>query len=47
MVGCPNLFSMKDNDKDGLDASANGPSVWHVHMLSVIDTLENYYMVRT
>jgi len=45
MVECPDLFPVKQHGKDGLDTSANGPGVSHVLKLSVMDTLQDYYMV--
>jgi beta-fructofuranosidase len=47
MVECPDLFPVKDNGKDGLDTSVSGPGTWHVLKLSVMDALEEYYMVGT
>ncbi|KAG2569559.1 hypothetical protein PVAP13_7NG428000 [Panicum virgatum] len=45
MVECPDLFAVKQHGKDGLNTSANGPGVSHVLKLSVMDTLQDYYMV--
>ncbi|GJN26126.1 hypothetical protein PR202_gb14030 [Eleusine coracana subsp. coracana] len=45
MVECPDLFPVKVKGKDGLDTSANGFGVKHVLKLSVMDTLQDYYMV--
>ncbi|KAL6651857.1 hypothetical protein ACP70R_010782 [Stipagrostis hirtigluma subsp. patula] len=45
MVECPDLFPVKPRGEDGLDASARGPGVRHVLKLSVMDTLQDYYMV--
>jgi sucrose-6-phosphate hydrolase SacC (GH32 family) len=49
MVECPDLFPVKeegdDGDGQGLDASASGAGVRHVLKLSVMDTLQDYYMV--
>ncbi|TVU16482.1 hypothetical protein EJB05_40050, partial [Eragrostis curvula] len=45
MVECPDLFPVKVKGKDGLDTSANGLGVKHVLKLSVMDTLQDYYMV--
>ena len=49
MVECPDLFPVKeergDDDGEGLDASASGDGVRHVLKLSVMDTLQDYYMV--
>jgi beta-fructofuranosidase len=45
MVECPDLFPVKaKGEGGGLDASANGPGVKHVLKLSVMDTLQDYYM---
>jgi hypothetical protein len=49
MVECPDLFPVKeegdDGDGQGLDASASGAGLRHVLKLSVMDTLQDYYMV--
>ncbi|XP_062185006.1 beta-fructofuranosidase, insoluble isoenzyme 7-like [Phragmites australis] len=45
MVECPDLFPVKEHGNDGLDTSANGPGVRHVLKLSVMDTLQDYYMI--
>ncbi|TVU06326.1 hypothetical protein EJB05_49535, partial [Eragrostis curvula] len=50
MVECPDLFpvSSERGGEDGLDTSAaSGAGVRHVLKLSVMDTLEDYYMVGT
>ncbi|XP_066348189.1 beta-fructofuranosidase, insoluble isoenzyme 7-like [Miscanthus floridulus] len=46
MVECPDLFPVLERgDNAGLDASASGDGVRHVLKLSVMDTLQDYYMV--
>jgi beta-fructofuranosidase len=46
MVECPDLFPVLERGDDaGLDASASGDGVRHVLKLSVMDTLQDYYMV--
>lgn len=48
MVECPDLFPVAERGEDGLDTSANGAGgVRHVLKLSVMDTLQDYYMVGT
>ncbi|KAL6644294.1 hypothetical protein ACP70R_015902 [Stipagrostis hirtigluma subsp. patula] len=47
MVECPDLFPVAEYIGDGLDTSASGPGVRHVLKLSVMSTLEDYYMVGT
>nr|CAB3486073.1 unnamed protein product [Digitaria exilis] len=46
MVECPDLFPVKAHGEEGgLDTSANGAGVSHVLKLSVMNTLQDYYMV--
>uniref|UniRef100_J3MVW1 beta-fructofuranosidase n=1 Tax=Oryza brachyantha TaxID=4533 RepID=J3MVW1_ORYBR len=45
MVECPDLFPVAEHGRAGLDTSANGAGVRHVLKLSVMDTLQDYYMV--
>jgi beta-fructofuranosidase len=48
MVECPDMFPVAENGEDGLDTSTNGAGgVRHVLKLSVMDTLQDYYMVGT
>ncbi|CAO2036912.1 unnamed protein product [Urochloa humidicola] len=46
MVECPDLFPVSvRGEEGGLDTSASGTEVSHVLKLSVMDTLQDYYMV--
>ncbi|CAN6241279.1 unnamed protein product [Urochloa humidicola] len=46
MVECPDLFPVNARgEQGGLDTSASGAGVSHVLKLSVMDTLQDYYMV--
>ncbi|GJN03340.1 hypothetical protein PR202_ga20773 [Eleusine coracana subsp. coracana] len=47
MVECPDLFPVAEHRDAGLDTLVTGPGVKHVLKLSVMDTLEDYYMVGT
>ncbi|KAG8066592.1 hypothetical protein GUJ93_ZPchr0004g40442 [Zizania palustris] len=45
MVECPDLFPVAEHGREGLNTSANGAAERHVLKLSVMDTLQDYYMV--